>query len=125
MGEEHEGEPRDGEEIRTLLLPVVPEELKLDPLLLALLRCSCFLDLSGEDGVDAQLAGEVLEHVGLYIQRLPDERLDELQAQLASLECYGSEQGWSEDLIEFIRDFLYNCGLGEDENGDGKPVGDV
>lgn len=105
----------DSDEPSSGMLPVVPEELGLDPLLLALLRCASFLDLTGEGGVNPELAGEVLEHVGLYVQRLPDERLDEIQAELETLEAHATEKGWSSDVIEFIRDFLYNCGLGEDD----------
>jgi hypothetical protein len=111
------------EELESAMLPGVPEELALDPLLLALLRCASFLDLSGDEVVNAELAGEVLEHVGMYVQRLSDERLDEIQTQLETLEAYAVEQGWSSDVVEFIRDFLYNCGLGEDESEE--PTGDA
>jgi hypothetical protein len=106
------------------MLRAVPEELGVEPLLLALLRCASFLDLSGDDVVNAELAGEVLEHVGLYIQRLSDDRLDAIQAQLETLEAYAVEQGFSNELVEFIRDFLYNCGLGEDDSDD-EPVGEA
>jgi hypothetical protein len=111
------------DEPSTDMMPAVPEPLGLDPLLLALLRCASFLDLTGEESINPELAGEVLEHVGMYIQRLPDERLDEIQAELETLEAHATEQGWSSDLVEFIRDFLYNCGLGEDEADE--PLGDA
>jgi hypothetical protein len=110
-------------ELESAMLPAVPEELGVDPLLLALLRCGSFLDLSGEEVVNAEIAGEVLEHVGMYVQRLSDARLDEIEAQLESLQSYAVEQGWSSDLIEFIRDFLYNCGLGEEDADE--PIADA
>jgi hypothetical protein len=109
-------------EVSPALLPAVPEELGVDPLLLALLRCASFLDLSGDEVVNADVAGEVLEHVGMYIQRLPDERLDEIHAQLEALEAHAQKEAWSSDVVEFIQDFLYNCGLGEDDDSD-EPIG--
>ncbi|HMJ11326.1 MAG TPA: hypothetical protein VK524_07945 [Polyangiaceae bacterium] len=120
-GEQEKG---NGDGSSSAMLPAVPEELGLDPLLLALLRCASFLDLSADESVNAELAGEILEHVGMYVQRLPDERLDDIQDQLESLDAYGVEQGWNSEVVEFIRDFLYNCGLGEDEETE-QPVGDA
>lgn len=120
---EHE-DHAEREQRASALLPAVPEELGIDPLLLALLRSASFLDLSADEAVNAELAGEVLEHVGMYIQRLSDERLDDIQQQLETLEAYAVEQGWVTEQIEFIRDFLYNCGLGDDDETD-PPMGDA
>jgi hypothetical protein len=119
-----ESEHRTGDERTSPMLPAVPEELGIDPLLLALLRSASFLDLSADEAVNAELAGEVLEHVGMYVQRLSDERLDDIQQQLETLEAYGVEQGWASEQVEFVRDFLFNCGLGEDEEAD-PPMGDA
>jgi hypothetical protein len=121
--EQKDDEDSEANEPSSDMMPAVPEALGLDPLLLALLRCASFLDLTAEEGVNPELAGEVLEHVGMYIQRLPDERLDEIQSDLETLEAHAAEQGWPGDLVEFIRDFLYNCGLGEDEADE--PLGEA
>jgi hypothetical protein len=96
-------------------VPVVPEELDIDPFLLALLHCTAFLDFADEDTVDPAAASDVLEHVGLYIQRLPPDQLGEIQEQLDALEDHGRSAGWPVDIVEFVRDFLYNCGIGDDE----------
>ena len=125
MGAESEQEDRTGDDERASpMLPAVPDELGIDPVLLALLRSASFLDLSADEAVNAELAGEVLEHVGMYVQRLSDERLDDIQQQLETLEAYGIEQGWAAEQVEFVRDFLFNCGLGEDEDED-PPMGDA
>jgi hypothetical protein len=97
------------------LMPVVPDELGIDPMLLALLHAAAFLDLAGDDSVDEEDAGDVLEHIGLYVQRLPPERLDDITAQLERLERHGKQNGWPGALTEFVADFLYNCGSGDDE----------
>lgn len=99
----------------SFMMPVVPENLRIDPLLAALLHCAAFLDFSDDDAVDPQAAGDVLEHVGMYVQRLPAERFDEIQEQLDRLEDHAQNAGWPEDMIEFVRDFLYNCGIGDEE----------
>lgn len=95
-------------------LPVIPEGLGIDPLLLALLHCASFLDLSGDTLVDSGSATDVLEHVGLYVQRLdPDRQLD-VARQLRALREHGEAAGWSGELIDFVEHFLYSCGIGED-----------
>jgi hypothetical protein len=112
MADEQE-DPSDGADISPML-PLIPTELGVDPLLAALLQCAAFLDLSADDLVDGESATEVLEHVGLYIQRLGSEELAQVADQLAELKEHGQKVGWSAPAIEFIDDFLYSCGIGED-----------
>jgi len=94
-------------------MPVIPGELGIDPLLAALLNCAAFLDLS-EDGVDEATSTAVLEHVGLYVQRLSPEELDDVADQLAEIREHGEQAGWPAPVLEFVEDFLYSCGIGED-----------
>lgn len=101
-----------------LMMPVVPEDLDVDPLLVALLHCAAFLDFADDTLVQPDAAADVLEHVGLYIQRLPSDRLDDIGDQLEIIAEHGASAGWSEDAVEFVREFLYNCGLGEDDEED-------
>lgn len=102
--------------ISEAFLPLVPTELGIDPILLALLQTAAFLDLSDDDSVDPEFAGDVLERVGLYVQRLPAERVPELQSQLGRLHAHAVEAGWPPDLSEFVGQFLYNCGLGDEDD---------
>lgn len=99
-------------------LPEIPAELGLDPVLAALLHCAAFLDLSADDVVDAEAATEVLEHVGLYIQQLSPERQEQVGEQLERLRQHAEKAGWSDDAIDFVDDFLYSCGIGEDIDED-------
>ncbi len=101
-----------------LLMPIVPEELGIDPLLLALLHTTAFLDFSDDETVEPEAANEALERVEQYVQRLSDERLSALGADLEKLEAHATQAGWPEDMIDFVRDFLYNCGIGEDDDDD-------
>lgn len=112
------------------MLPVAPEGLELDPVLLALLQCAAFLDLSSDEDVRPEGAGDVLEHVGMYVQRLGDEELDELESQLDDLAEHGASAGWPEELVQFVASFLENCGIvtedavGDDDADDDDDRGD-
>ena len=101
------------------VLPVIPAELELDPLLVALLHSVAFLDLADDDLMDPEAAGDALEHVGMYVQRLPDERLNAITADLEKLDAHAQSAGWSDAQREVVRDFLYSCGIGDDRDDDG------
>jgi hypothetical protein len=105
------------------MLPVIPPELGIEPLLLALLQLAGFLDLSDDQLVDAGAATDALEHLGLYVQRLDEKRLAELQAQLDRLLDHAQKSNFLPEQIEFIKDFLFNCGVLDDES-DPIPGGD-
>ncbi|HMR04558.1 MAG TPA: hypothetical protein PKA88_02255 [Polyangiaceae bacterium] len=96
------------------VLPVVPAELGLDPLLSALLHCVAFLDLADDDLMDPDAAGDALEHVGMYVQRLPEERLAAIAEDLAKLQAHAEQSGWTDAQCEVVRDLLYSCGIGDD-----------
>lgn len=119
-GDEASGDAENGE--IDPVLPVVPEALGIDPLLLALLHLSAFLDLSDDETIDPDAATQALEYVGLYVQRLSDDRLRSISADIAKLGAHGKTSGWSEEQLQFMRDFLFNCGLGE--SGQREPVSD-
>ena len=110
---------RDGEQNAGLecMLPVVPEEIAADPLLLALLQCAAFLDFGDEQTVDQDAATEVLDHVAYYVRQLPKERIAQLQTQLERLEEHGTSEGWPRELAEFVGDFLDSC-TADDEDED-------
>ncbi|MEZ4373265.1 MAG: hypothetical protein AB7K71_17035 [Polyangiaceae bacterium] len=92
-------------------LPEIPEELGLDPVLCALLQVAYFLDMAEDEVVSAEFATPNLERVGLYIQRLDDEHLDELEAQLAELVEHAISARWSAEQREWLSSFLEHCGI--------------
>ncbi len=100
------------------IMPVVPESLGVDPMLLSLLHVASLLDFADDEVVDADVANAALERVEECMQRLAADRLEAIQADLDRIEEYGAEHGWPEEMTDFVRDFLYNCGLGEDEDDD-------
>ncbi len=98
-----------GDRLEEFSLPVVPEPVGADPLLLALIHCAAFLDFAEEDVVDPYVATDVLDHVALYVRRLPPDRIADLEQQLARLEAHASRDGWPAELVEFVSEFLDNC----------------
>ena len=106
-----------GDRLDEFSLPVVPEQVGADPLLLALIHCAAFLDFAEEDIVDPYVATDVLDHVALYVRRLPPDRLQHLGEQLAQVEAHASQAGWPAELVEFVSEFLDNC-QSEDEDDD-------
>ena len=83
----------------------------VNPIVLALLHCAMFLDLSEGPALDSNAARPVLERIGLYVQRLSDDEVEELAESLSSLAERGERDGWPPAAIEFVRSFVENCGF--------------
>lgn len=115
MADDDEIDDATEEGLEDPIMPVVPAELGIDPILLSLLSCAAFLDLAGDDEVNAGAAGDVLENLEVYVKRLSPDRLVEIQSQLEKLEAWAEESGWPEELVDFIGDFLYSCGIGDED----------
>jgi hypothetical protein len=97
------------------VMPILPPELEVEPLLAALLHLASFLELSSDEAVNPDWAIEALEHVAHYLGSLPTAGIEPLQAQLERVADHGERQGWPEDFTDFAREFLRMAGVGEDE----------
>ena len=99
----------------SFVMPTIPDELGIDPVLAGLLHQGAFLELSEDDAVDPDGAVEAMEHVGAYLLRLQPSAALRIQSDLDRIADYGRDNAWSEDLVDLIRDFLRNVGVGEEE----------
>ena len=115
MSEEHDEQGLTWSEIDKYTMPIIPAALTIDPMLAALVHLAGFVELSGEGTVDPDWAIEALEGVGYYLQRLPADRCEVLQAQLDHLGEHAVREGWEPDAVEFIRRFLKTAGVGGGE----------
>src|SRR5437870_3262965 len=88
------------------VFPLIPPELGVNPLLLAVLHAAVFLDGSEEDVVDAPAAGEALEYVATYLQRLDNTGRERVREDLACLASYARQQDWPKPQVRFLKDFL-------------------
>jgi hypothetical protein len=95
------------------VLPQIPEELGVDPLLLALLHAVVFLDGSDAKVVDPAAAAEALEFIAGYLQRLAGTDLQRVKEDLDCLASFAREDGWSKQGIAFLKEFLGSFGVGK------------
>jgi hypothetical protein len=99
----------------TAVFPLIPEELGVDPLLLAVLHTTVFLTGSDETVVDPDAAAEAMEHLATYMQRLSGARLQRVREDLSCLYEYGKTEKWDRQDLRFLKDFLKEFGVGEGE----------
>jgi hypothetical protein len=96
------------------VLPLIPAELGVDPLLLAVLHATVFLDGSDEEVVDPDAAGEAREYLATYVQRLDGPQLRKVREDLEALAAYARSQEWPRPQQRFFKDFLTDHGVGEE-----------
>ncbi|MEZ6139126.1 MAG: hypothetical protein R3B84_01010 [Zavarzinella sp.] len=93
------------------VFPLIPEELGIHPLLLAVLHAYVFLDGSDEGLVHRAAANEALEYLAGYLQRLQGTELQRTQEDFETLIGYGKEEKWPKTMIHFLRSFLQDNGV--------------
>lgn len=109
MAEEAEGDVPEG----AAVLPTIPPELGVHPLLLAVLHAVVFLDGSDEDVIDQGAAGEALEYLAGYLQRLQGADLRRAREDMSALAVYARQEGWPKQTARFFKDFLDEFGVGD------------
>ena len=107
--------PGEWVEKDAFVLPVIPDELRVDPQLAALLHAAAFLELSGDEAVDPDWAVEALEHIAHYLLKLPAPEVERTEDQLKRIAEFGRNNGWTDEAAEFIETFLQACGVTEEE----------
>ena len=95
------------------VFPLIPPELGVDPLLLAVLHATVFLDGSEDDVVNADAAGEALEYLATYLQRLEGPQLQKVREDLECLAAYARSQQWPKQQVRFLKTFLDEYGIGQ------------
>jgi hypothetical protein len=103
-----EGEGGEG----AAVFPLIPSELHIHPLLLALLHAMVFIDGSTDAVIDPEAADEAMQYVVTYLHRLKGPTLKQLQEDMACLLDFAKQQGWNKQQQTFIRSFLSDYGIG-------------
>jgi hypothetical protein len=98
------------------VFPVIPAELGIDPLLLAVLHAVVFIEGSEENIVNPDAAEEALDHIAGYLQRLTGPQLQKVREDRDCLSAYALQQKWPKAQQRFLKDFLATYGTEE-----GKP----
>ncbi|MFO0864409.1 MAG: hypothetical protein U0744_07090 [Gemmataceae bacterium] len=102
------------------VFPLIPEELGVHPMLLAVLHAVVFLDGSDEGVVNDSAANEALNYLAAYLQRLSGAELKRVREDMEVLQDFARKESWPQEEITFLRTFLYEFGVGPDED---KPKG--
>ena len=93
------------------VFPLIPPELGVHPLLLAVLHTIVFLDGSEENIVQPDAAHEALEYLATYLQRLSGPELARLREDLESLQGYARQEHWDKQQIRLLKDFTTTFGI--------------
>jgi hypothetical protein len=116
MKEEEEREPEVPE--GAAVFPLIPAELGVDPLLLAVLHATVFLSGSEDEVVDPAAADEAIHYITTYVQRLNGPALLRVEEDLRCLVAFAREEKWPKQLERFVKSFLEVCGAGEQEEAE-------
>ena len=96
------------------VMPLLPAELGIQPYVAAVLHAMAFLELSGHDAVNPDWAVEVTEQMAAYMARLDEPSIVELEGDLLRAVEYGRANGFPEDLLALLADFVGMTGLRPD-----------
>src|SRR5207245_8532072 len=94
------------------VLPVIPLELGIHPLLLAVLHAVVFFDGSSEDVVNDAAADEALNYIATYLQRLEGPELRRIREDMECLAAFARQENWPKEELSFFQSFLGDYGVG-------------
>jgi hypothetical protein len=94
------------------VLPLIPPELGIHPLLLAVLHAVVFFDGSAEDVIHDAAADEALNYIATYLQRLDGAELRRVKEDMECLATFAGQEKWPMEELKFLRSFLEEYGVG-------------
>jgi hypothetical protein len=107
--DEGEGEGAEG----AAVFPLIPAELGINPILLALVHSMVFVDGSTDEVIDPEGAEEAMHYIVTYLQRLEEPALSQVHADLDRLIAYAKKEGWPKEQTVYLKSFLSDYGLTE------------
>jgi hypothetical protein len=93
------------------VFPMIPEDLGISPLFLAVLHAYVFLEGSDETVLDPDSAEEGLEYFATYLQRLSGKDLSRVREDLETLVGFAKEEKWPKEHVMFLQNFLKENGV--------------
>jgi hypothetical protein len=113
MSEPQSSEPAEDVPDGAAVFPLIPEELGVHPLLVAVLHAIVFFDGSAEDVVHRAAAEEAAQYLIMYLRRLQGAELKRVREDIECLIAYGREEKWPKEEMEFIEGFLEDYFVGK------------
>ena len=92
---------------------MIPPELGVHPLLLAVLHAYVFLEGSDAAVLQGDAAEEAMQYLATYIQRLTGPDLQRAKEDLQALVGFAKHEKWPRQQIRFLQDFLAENGVGD------------
>ena len=93
------------------VFPLIPQELGIHPLLLAVLHAYVFLEGSEPEIVNPGAAEEAMNYLVTYLQRLKGEDLRRLKEDMTTLAAFAKGEKWPRQQVRFLQDFLKENGI--------------
>jgi hypothetical protein len=93
------------------VFPLIPEELGINPLLLATVHALVFLAGSDAEIVQAAAADEAVGYLTGYLNRLTGEQLRRVREDMECLASYARQEKWPKQLVLSLKSLLADCGL--------------
>ena len=106
-------EPTDETPDGAAVFPLIPAELGVHPLLLAVLHAYVFLEGSEPEVLHGDVAEEAMQYLVTYLQRLTGPDLQRMREDLQTLAGFAKSEKWPRQQIRFLQDFLTENGIGE------------
>ncbi len=95
------------------VFPLIPAELGIHPLVLAVLHAYVFLEGSDASVLNPAVAEEAMQYLVTYLQRLTGDDLRRVREDLAALAGFARSEKWPKQQVRFLQDFLKENGIGE------------
>jgi hypothetical protein len=93
------------------VFPLIPAELGVHPLLLGVLHAYVFLEGAEEAVLNGTAAGEAMEYLATYLQRLSGADLRRVREDLQTLVGFAKHEKWPKQQVRFLQDFLKENGV--------------
>ena len=105
--------PHDSEETPdgAAVFPLIPPELGIHPLLMAVVHAYVFLEGSETAVVHPDAAAEAMEYIATYLQRLTGPELYRAREDMETLVGFAKEQKWPKEQVGFLKEFLEENGV--------------
>jgi hypothetical protein len=97
------------------VFPLIPPELGVNPLLLAVLHATVFLAGSDEKIVNPAAADEAIGCLASYLQRLTTEQQRAVAEDMDCIIGFARQQHWPAELVHSLQTLLADFGVGEED----------
>jgi hypothetical protein len=94
------------------VFPLIPDELGIHPLLLAVLHAYVFLEGSETAVLNPAVAEEAMNYLATYLQRLTGADLRRVREDMVALAGFAKSEKWPKQQVRFLQDFLSENGIG-------------